>query len=52
MCPRLLCRSPGALFCFPEEAAMKSLELNYFYDNEAEQFNFYRIPKVLFTGHH
>ena len=23
--------------------------LNYFYDGEAEQFSFYRIPKVLFT---
>ena len=26
-----------------------SLELNYFYGNEAEQFSFYRIPKTLFT---
>ena len=30
---------------------MKPLELDYFYGNEAEQFNFYRIPKVLFTDH-
>ena len=26
-----------------------SLELNYFYGNEAEQYSFYRIPKTLFT---
>lgn len=25
------------------------LELNYYYGNEAEQYSFYRIPKVLFT---
>lgn len=25
------------------------LELNYYYGNEAEQFSFYRIPKILFT---
>ena len=31
---------------------MKPLVLDYFYGNEAEQFNFYRIPKVLFTDHH
>ena len=36
-------------FYFMEEAAMKALNLNYFYGNEAEQFNFYRIPKILFT---
>ena len=24
-------------------------KFNYYYSNEAEQFNFYRIPKVLFT---
>ena len=28
---------------------MKPLELDYFYGNDAEQFTFYRIPKVLFT---
>ncbi len=26
-----------------------SLELNYFYGTEAEQYSFYRIPKTLFT---
>ena len=26
-----------------------SLELDYFYGNEAEQYSFYRIPKTLFT---
>ena len=31
---------------------MKPLELDYFYGNDAEQFTFYRIPKVLFTDHH
>ena len=31
---------------------MKPLELEYFYGNDAEQFTFYRIPKVLFTDHH
>ncbi len=25
------------------------MNFNYYYGNEAEQFNFYRIPKVLFT---
>lgn len=30
---------------------MKPLELEYFYGNDAEQFTFYRIPKVLFTDH-
>ena len=30
---------------------MKPLELEYFYGNDAEQFAFYRIPKVLFTDH-
>ena len=29
-----------------------SLKLNYFYGNESEQFNFYRIPKMLFTDRH
>ena len=28
-----------------------SLELDYFYGNEAERYSFYRIPKVLFTDH-
>ena len=28
-----------------------SLELEYFYGNEAEQYSFYRIPKVLLTDH-
>ena len=31
---------------------MKPLELDYFYGNDAEQFTFYRIPKVLFTDQH
>ena len=26
-----------------------ALNLNYFYGNEAEQYSFYRIPKILFT---
>lgn len=30
---------------------MKPLELNYFYGSESEQYQFYRIPKVLFTDH-
>ena len=25
------------------------LQLDYYYGNEAEQYSFYRIPKVLFT---
>ena len=25
------------------------LQLDYYYGNEAEQYTFYRIPKVLFT---
>ncbi|MCR4692860.1 MAG: replication initiator protein A, partial [Firmicutes bacterium] len=28
---------------------MREMNFNYYYGNEAEQFNFYRIPKVLFT---
>ena len=28
-----------------------SLELEYFYGNEADQYSFYRIPKVLLTDH-
>jgi hypothetical protein len=28
---------------------MAEYKFNYYYGNEAEQFNFYRIPKVLFT---
>lgn len=27
----------------------KNADLDYFYPNEAEQFSFYRIPKILFT---
>ena len=41
--------SLGALILFFQEAAMRPLELDYFYGNDAEQFTFYRIPKVLFT---
>lgn len=29
---------------------MMSLEFDYFYGNEAEQFTFYRIPKLLITS--
>jgi len=32
-----------------KEAAVMPLELDYYYGNEAEQYSFYRIPKVLFT---
>lgn len=28
---------------------MASVELSYYYGYEAEQFSFYRIPKLLFT---
>ncbi len=28
---------------------MESLNLDYYYGNESEQFTFFRIPKVLFT---
>jgi len=28
---------------------MEKLDFDYYYGNEAEQFNFYRIPKALFT---
>jgi len=28
------------------------LSLNYYYGNEAEQYSFYRVPKVLFTDSH
>jgi len=27
---------------------MTDLKLNYHYGNEAEQYSFYRIPKILF----
>ena len=27
-----------------------SMQLDYFYGGEADQFSFYRIPKVLFSG--
>ena len=30
---------------------MKNFDLDYFYGSEAEQFSFYRLPKILFTGH-
>ncbi len=29
---------------------MMALNLDYFYGNEAGQFTFYRVPKILFTG--
>ena len=28
------------------------MQFDYFYGNEAEQFTFYRIPKILITSHH
>ena len=28
------------------------LHLDYFYGGEAEQYSFYRVPKVLFTDSH
>ena len=28
---------------------MKNFNLDYFYGSEAEQFSFYRLPKMLFT---
>lgn len=28
------------------------MTFNYYYKNEAELFNFYRIPKILFTDKH
>jgi len=28
---------------------LKNANLDYFYPTEAEQFTFYRIPKILFT---
>ena len=31
------------------ESEIMENKFNYYYSNEAEQFNFYRIPKVLFT---
>ena len=47
----------GSTFCFKhleflrrEVSFMPDLAmLDYFYGDEAEQFTFYRIPKVLFT---
>ncbi len=27
-----------------------SIQFEYFYGSQAEQFSFYRIPKILFTG--
>lgn len=29
----------------------ETLNLNYYYENEAEQYSFYRIPKILLTDH-
>ena len=29
----------------------ETLNLNYYYGNEAEQYSFYRIPKILLTDH-
>ena len=29
-----------------------SLTLDYFYGSEADQYSFYRIPKLLFTDEH
>lgn len=28
----------------------RAMQFDYFYGNEAEQFTFYRIPKILFTS--
>ena len=28
---------------------LETLNLNYYYGNEADQYNFYRIPKILLT---
>ena len=41
----------GGFFVFhiETEAIKMSLDLEYFYGNEAEQYSFYRIPKTLFT---
>ena len=33
-----------------QEVLQMSLEMEYFYGNEAEQFSFYRIPKLLITS--
>ena len=33
-----------------EGGAVMSLQLDYFYGNEAEEFTFYRIPKLLVTS--
>jgi len=38
------------LFFGQKEAIKMSLELEYFYGKEAEQYSFYRIPKVLLTS--
>jgi len=29
----------------------ETLNLNYYYGNEADQYSFYRIPKILLTDH-
>ena len=53
--PVTIFRYWGAFFVseyFCEEATAMPLQLDYFYGGEADQFNFYRIPKVLFTDEH
>jgi len=30
----------------------EKVTFNYFYGNEADQYSFYRIPKLLFTSEH
>ncbi len=30
----------------------ETLNLNYYYGNEADQYSFYRIPKILLTDRH
>jgi len=38
-------------FSFRQEAFKmpETLNLNYYYGNEADQYSFYRIPKILLT---
>ena len=42
----------GASFCdkIEEGGYEMPLNLDYYYGNEAEQYSFYRIPKVIFTN--
>ena len=50
--PRRLIVLPGLFLSLKmqeKEAAKMPLQLNYYYGNEAEQYTFYRIPKILFT---